>query len=213
MDRAPLRPVPAPPSGPVADADAARLVAARLPALRERDAHALGLVTLAGRSRPEAARRLGLADDELPVALARARKQLRRTVSPLPGSGWCERAELLISDRLDGALDDRNAPRLDVHLRNCPRCVEHERRLVQATDELAAGVAPGPGRPVPAPVTAIAAAEPGVQAAKPARVRVAGPPATGRVSDRAQAITAYLLIALAVLLVIGAIVVTVAPGT
>ena len=58
---------------------------------------------------------------------------------PLPGSGWCERAERLISDRLDGALDTRDEARLDVHLRNCPRCVEHERRLVQATDALLGG--------------------------------------------------------------------------
>ena len=54
------------------------------------------------------------------------------------GSGWCERAERLISDRIDGALAERDAPRLEVHLRNCPRCVEHERRLVQATDALVA---------------------------------------------------------------------------
>ena len=34
-----------------------------------------------------------------------------------------------------------------MHLRNCTRCVEHERRLVQATDSLLAGVAPLSGRP------------------------------------------------------------------
>ena len=61
-------------------------------------------------------------------------------MAALPGSGWCERAERLISDRIDGALPERDEPRLDVHLRNCPRCVEHERRLVQATDALVAGV-------------------------------------------------------------------------
>jgi Putative zinc-finger len=76
------------------------------------------------------------------VLLAAARKELRQTLSPLSGSGWCERAEGLISDRLDGAVGERDGRRLDVHLRNCPRCVEHERRLVQATDALLAGIAP-----------------------------------------------------------------------
>ena len=55
--------------------------------------------------------------------------------------------ERLISDRIDGALAERDEARLDVHLRNCPRCVEHERRLVQATDALVAGVAPVPVAP------------------------------------------------------------------
>ena len=76
------------------------------------------------------------------MLLAAARKELRQTLSPLSGSGWCERAEGLISDRLDGAVGERDGRRLDVHLRNCPRCVEHERRLVQATDALLAGIAP-----------------------------------------------------------------------
>jgi hypothetical protein len=148
MERAPLRPVPARPSGPVSAAEAAALVSAALPALGERDRVALALAGVAGMQRPQVALRLGLDADGLSELLARARKELRRTLAPLPGSGWCERAERLISDRIDGALAAGDEPRLDVHLRNCPRCVEHERRLVQATDALVAGVAPGPSVPV-----------------------------------------------------------------
>jgi hypothetical protein len=151
MERAPLRPVPGRPSGPVADADAVDRVTSAVPGIGERESAALGLVTLAGRPRAEVARRLGLDDEELGAALARARKELRRVVAPLAGSGWCERAERLISDRLDGDLDERSAARLDVHLRNCPRCVEHERRLVQATDALVAGVVPIPALAAPQP--------------------------------------------------------------
>ena len=54
------------------------------------------------------------------------------------GRGWCLRAESLLSDRLDDVLDDAGAVRLDVHLRNCPRCVDHERRLIQAQNALVA---------------------------------------------------------------------------
>ena len=151
MERAPLRPVPGRPTGPVPDAAAVTLVAAALPALGERDRTALALVALAGAARPAVAMRLGIAELELAESLARARKELRRTVATLPGSGWCERSERLISDRIDGTLAERDEARLDVHLRNCPRCVEHERRLVQATDALVAGVAPAPSAPLAAP--------------------------------------------------------------
>ncbi len=148
MERAPLRPVPGRPDAPVPDAAAVTLVAAALPALPERERTALALVALAGTARPAVAMRLGIGEEELAESLARARKELRRTVAALPGSGWCERAERQISDRIDGALPERDEPRLDVHLRNCPRCVEHERRLVQATDALVGGVvAPAPIRP------------------------------------------------------------------
>jgi hypothetical protein len=146
MERAPLRPVPGRPTGPVPDAAAVTLVAAALPALAERDRAALALVAVAGTARPGVAMRLGIAEEELADSLARARKELRRTVAPLPGSGWCERSERLISDRIDGALAERDEARLDVHLRNCPRCVEHERRLVQA-----------PSAPAPAPAAKPAA--------------------------------------------------------
>ena len=142
MERAPLRPVPARPAGPVDPAAAVREVSAALPALEPLEVRALALVALADRPRAEVAGLLAVEEEELGVLLAAARKELRQTLSPLSGSGWCERAEGLISDRLDGAVGERDGRRLDVHLRNCPRCVEHERRLVQATDALLAGLAP-----------------------------------------------------------------------
>jgi hypothetical protein len=147
MERAPLRPVPARPAGPVDPAAAIREVVAALPALAPVEARALALVALADRPRPQVAGVLGIEEHELGALLAAARKELRQTITPLSGSGWCERAEGLISDRLDGVMLERDVRRLDVHLRNCPRCVEHERRLVQATDALLAGVAPMAPRP------------------------------------------------------------------
>jgi hypothetical protein len=142
MERAPLRPVPARSAGPVDPAAAVREVSAALPALEPLEVRALALVALADRPRAEVAGLLAVEEEELGVLLAAARKELRQTLSPLSGSGWCERAEGLISDRLDGVVRERDGRRLDVHLRNCPRCVEHERRLVQATDALLAGIAP-----------------------------------------------------------------------
>jgi len=139
MEHAPLRPVPARPAGPIDSATALREVDAWLPTLAPETARALALVVLAERPRAEVAETLGLPEPELAGLLASARKELRQTIVVLGGSGWCERAEGLISDRLDGTLVDRDARRLDVHLRNCTRCVEHERRLVQATDALIAG--------------------------------------------------------------------------
>jgi hypothetical protein len=151
VEHAPLRPVPRRPTGPVDPDVAVRLVASRLPSLGALPRNALALVTLSGRSRDEAAARLDVSPDDLAESLARARKELRRSLYPLPGSGWCERAERLVSDRLDGELDEVGAARLDVHLRNCRRCVEHERRLVQAIDGLVSGHA---GEPEPAPAAA-----------------------------------------------------------
>jgi hypothetical protein len=150
MERAPLRPVPTRPAGPVDPAAAISEAAAALPALAPLEVRAFALVALADRPRGQVAGVLGIEEQELGDVLAAARKELRQTITPLAGSGWCERAEGLISERLDGPLADRDARRLDVHLRNCPRCVEHERRLVQATDALLAGVAPLTPRPGPA---------------------------------------------------------------
>jgi Putative zinc-finger len=124
----------------VEPATAARELSTWLPALPPPAARALALVVLAERPRPEVARTLGVSEAEVGELLAAARKELRQTVVVLGGSGWCERAEGLISDRLDSVLAARDVRRLDVHLRNCPRCVEHERRLVQATDALIGGV-------------------------------------------------------------------------
>ena len=136
MERAPLRPVPSRPPGPVDPAEAMRYVEHALPQLDETGVAALALVQLAGCTREEAAERAGLPLDETGAALARARKELRRSRMALPGSGWCERAEFMISDRLDGRLEPPGPDRLAVHLRNCPRCVDHERRLAQAIDAL-----------------------------------------------------------------------------
>jgi hypothetical protein len=146
MEHAPLRPVPARPAGPIAPATALREVEGWLPTLPPAPARALALVVLAEQPRATVAEALEVSERELGELLAEARKELRQTLVVLGGSGWCERGERLISDRLDGVLADRDVRRLDVHLRNCPRCVEHERRLVQATDALVVGAG---GRPVP----------------------------------------------------------------
>jgi hypothetical protein len=208
MEHAPLRPVPARPAGPVDPAAAAREVAAVLPALAPLEARALALVGLADRPRDEVAGALGIDADELGKILAAPRKELRQTITPLAGSGWCERAEGLISDRLDGVMREPDARRLDVHLRNCTRCVEHERRLVQATDALLAGIAPRrPGtapavlKPAPlAPVedegepdpTGPEAGPPSAEAARPspapvaAETALAEPPTSEQVAAAAE---------------------------
>jgi Putative zinc-finger len=157
MEHAPLRPVPARLAGPLEPATAVRELSAWLPALPPTAVRALALVVLAERPRAEVAGTLGVSEAELGELLAAARKELRQTVVVLGGSGWCERAEGLISDRLDSALAERDVRRLDVHLRNCTRCVEHERRLVQATDALIGGVGgfartPAPSAAEPPPL-------------------------------------------------------------
>ena len=152
MERASLRPVPQRPSGPVEPAAALLHVEGTLPDLDEPARHALALVDLVGRTRPEVCAETGTSDGELAEALARARKALRRAAFPLPGSGWCERAERLLSDELDGALTDPGPRRLAAHLANCDRCVEHERRLWQARDQLVVSFdAARTPEPVPAP--------------------------------------------------------------
>lgn len=170
MEHAPLRPVPARPAGPIDPATAVREVEAWLPTLAPETAQALALVMLAERPRAEVAELLALPEPELGSLLAAARKELRQTIVVLGGSGWCERAEGLISDRLDGTLADRDARRLDVHLRNCTRCVEHERRLVQATDALIAGAGglargPAPAGDAPSLAEAPPAEAPAAEAA------------------------------------------------
>jgi hypothetical protein len=136
MERAALRPVPQRPSGPVDPAQALAHVEATLPAVDEAARQALALVDLVGRTRPEVVAETDVGEQDLAEALARARKALRRASIPLPGSGWCERAERLLSDELDGVLEDPGPRRLAAHLANCERCVEHERRLWQARDQL-----------------------------------------------------------------------------
>jgi hypothetical protein len=159
MERASLRPVPQRPSGPVEPAAAIAHVTATLPALDEAAAQALALVDLVGRTRPQMSAETGIAADEIAEALARARKALRRASFPLPGSGWCERAERLLSDELDGELAEPGPRRLTAHLANCDRCVEHERRLWQARDQLVAGFEEARA-PAPAPEPPAVADEP-----------------------------------------------------
>jgi Putative zinc-finger/Sigma-70, region 4 len=149
MEATPLRPVPASPAVPVEPALALRHLGELLPLLSPGERDALAFVALAGRSRADAAAELGIAPGELARRLASARKALRQTLERLPGDGLCERAERLISDRLDDVLDTRGATLLDAHLRSCERCVTHERRLGQAHDRLVAGLAP------PAPAVAV----------------------------------------------------------
>lgn len=141
MEGSPLRSLPAPPPGSIEPAEALAHVVATLRDVDAQAAEALALVALVGRSRADTAAQLGVEPAELADLLTRARKALRRTLEPLPADGWCERAERLISDRLDGELTPRGGARLDAHLRSCERCVTHERRLIQAHNELIHGVA------------------------------------------------------------------------
>ena len=145
LEHAPLRPLPSRPSR-AADPKLARTyVGARLPQLDAEAVDALALVELSQVERGQAARELGLSDEQMGAALARGRKALRRSGHALAGSGWCERAERMISDRFDGELASPARERLSAHLRNCPRCVEHELRLTQALDALVDGM-PAPAK-------------------------------------------------------------------
>src|SRR3954462_3038706 len=136
VEQATLRPVPLRPVGPVAPAEALAHVLAALPDLSEDAARALSLIEIAGRTREKASRELDSSAEVLAELLYSARKALRRSIFPLSASGWCERAERLLSDRIDGVLIPPGPARLDVHLRNCERCVDHERKLSQAREKL-----------------------------------------------------------------------------
>jgi hypothetical protein len=150
-------------------AAAVREVGSWLPGLDPVAARALALVVLAERPRAEVAMSLDVSAEELGRQLTAARKELRQTVVTLGGSGWCERAEGLISDRIDGVLAGTDVRRLDVHLRNCGRCVEHERRLVQATDALVIGLGgrPSPVAGPPVPLVEAPRADDGIEEATP----------------------------------------------
>jgi Putative zinc-finger len=136
VEQATLRPVPLRPVGPVDPAEALAHVLAALPDLSEDAARALSLVEIAGRTRDTALEEMEVSPEALAELLYGARKALRRSMFPLSASGWCERAERLLSDRIDGVLTPPGPARLDVHLRNCERCVDHERRLSQAREKL-----------------------------------------------------------------------------
>src|SRR3954454_13255403 len=136
VEQATLRPVPLRPVGPVDPAEALAHVLGALPDLAEDAARALSLIEIAGRTRDSAVTEMELSADVLAELLYQARKSLRRSMFPLSASGWCERAERLLSDRIDGVLVPPGPARLDVHLRNCERCVDHERKLSQAREKL-----------------------------------------------------------------------------
>src|SRR5881397_3654840 len=136
VEQATLRPVPLRPAGPVDPSDALAHVLRALPDLGEDSARALSLIEIAGRTRDKAVEEMEISPELLADLLYVARKALRRSMFPLSASGWCERAERLLSDRIDGDLHPPGPARLDVHLRNCERCVEHERKLSHARDRL-----------------------------------------------------------------------------
>ena len=192
MERGSLRPVPLSPPGPVEPAQAVAHVASALPDLDDDARRALALVEIAGRSRTEVGAELSLDRRRLAEALHRARKALRRSIFPLAANGWCERAERLLSDRLDGVLEAPGPARLDAHLRHCGRCVEHERRLAQARDGLirgfieAYGPAPEPEpEPAPEPPRLEAVPEP---AEEPAAIAPAEEPAAIEPAEEPAAI-------------------------
>jgi hypothetical protein len=106
---------------------------ADLPAIERR---VLALLELAGADRDAAARDTGLDEDALRTAAASARRALRRTRKPLVSGARCDRAELLISDRLDTTLDRHARKWLEIHVARCPRCEEHETLLAEAREEL-----------------------------------------------------------------------------
>src|SRR5918995_1658949 len=110
MEHAPLRPVPSRAAGPIDPVAAARELAAALPYLSEVEARALALVAMAAMPRADAVEALGVDERTLSDALATGRKELRRTVATLPGSGWCERAERLISHRLHRPRAGKRTP-------------------------------------------------------------------------------------------------------
>jgi putative zinc finger protein len=136
VEQATLRPVPLRPVGPVDPSEALAHVLGALPDLSEDAARALSLIEIAGRTRDTALEEMQISGELLAELLYSARKALRRSIFPLSASGWCERAERLLSDRIDGALVPPGPARLDVHLRNCERCEDHQRKLVQAREQL-----------------------------------------------------------------------------
>jgi hypothetical protein len=178
MEGMPLRPLPARIPCSVNPVYALAQVEATLPGLQPETQRALALVDLGAGRRTQAASELGVAEAELSRLLASGRKALRRTLAPLPSGGWCERAERLISDRLDGALSPAGQARLEAHMSGCERCATHERTLIHAHDllvesYLAAHSAPRPRavplEAVPAPELRVVPASPTPEAASPRR--------------------------------------------
>lgn len=106
-----------------------------LPAVERR---VLALLDLADVDRAGAARDTGLDEEALSAAAARGRRALRRTRRPLVSGARCDRAEVLLSDRLDIGLDRQARKWLEIHLARCPRCSEHEALLAEVRADLRA---------------------------------------------------------------------------
>src|SRR4051794_35405451 len=119
-----------------------------LPAVERR---VLALLELAGAGVPAAAADLGIDEEAVRSAAARARKALRRSRAPLAGGARCERAEVLLSDRADVGLERVERKWLEIHLARCPRCEAHEALLGEALAELRVTFAAEPPALPPAP--------------------------------------------------------------
>jgi anti-sigma factor RsiW len=126
-------------------------------------------------------------------------------VAELPAGGWCERAERLISDRMDGVLNAAGEARLEAHLHGCERCATHEQRLVQAHDLM-----------VKSYLEARRSAPAAAAVAAPAELRVVEPPAEAGIvpSERGVSRRVWLVALLfAVLLALAAVVLAVLGAT
>jgi Putative zinc-finger len=198
MEGTPLRSLPARLPSPVNPVHALAQVEATLPDLPSQAQRALALVDIGGRPRAEAATELGLPEAELSKLLASGRKALRRMLAPLPSGGWCERAERLISDRLDGALAPSGRTRLEAHMGSCQRCATHERKLIQAHDLLVESYL---AQHAPAAPRAVAAAAPA------AELRAVGDPAAAPTGGRTLPLAwpAAFMVALLLVVVIAAL--------
>jgi Putative zinc-finger len=209
---------------PVRSDRAEQHVFAALPDLEAVPRRGLAL-TLAGVPRAGVASELGLAGAELSAVLASARKSLRRTRAELPSAGRCERAERVLSDRLDGATSAMDERFLDAHLARCARCRTHQHELTAALEELHAELVaeakpveeprrahlrivpprpllPPPAPPEPEPPTFEEELEPVVTEIPPTTLPA---PAYAPTPARHDRIRAALPIAVAVLIAIGLI--------
>lgn len=198
----PLRSLPARLPGPVNPVHAVAQVEHALPGLGPALHRALALVDLGAQPRAEVAEELGIPEPELARLLASGRKALRRTVAELPAGGWCERAERLISDRMDGVLTPAGHARLEAHLRSCERCATHEQRLVQAHDRLVDAYLEA--HPAAPPLATVPAAE--LRAVEPLAEAGEAPGQQGvspRVWHAAFVLAVLLVLAAVVLAVLG----------
>jgi hypothetical protein len=146
----------------------------RLGELPATERRVLALLVLADVPVSAAAVDLGIEEEAVRAAAARARKALRRSRVPLAGGARCERAEGLHSQRLDAPLDRHDRKWLDIHLARCPRCEAHVSLLSEALAELRDSF-------VAEPPALLAAPEPSALGEGRARLRVV-PPASETVS-------------------------------